>query len=76
MKAIKGRFEKGEVKLDEPAPAEGPVDVLIVFPELEDDPWERILSDPRPRPALEQWVAEVQAEIAEGKAMPLKIDDL
>jgi hypothetical protein len=76
MKAIKARFDKGQIQLAEPAPEEGPIDVLIVFPELEDDPWERILNDPRPRPELEKWVAEVKAEIAAGKAVPLDLDQL
>jgi hypothetical protein len=76
MKTIKAQFEKGQIQLSEPAPEEGPIEVLIVFPEVEDDPWERIIHDPTPRPELEKWVAEVQAEIAAGKAVPLDLNDL
>jgi hypothetical protein len=76
MKAIKARFEKGQVQLAEPAPEDGPIDVLVVFPELEDDPWERIINDPTPRPGLEKVADEIRAEIAAGKTTPLKLDDL
>ncbi|MGQ0634416.1 MAG: hypothetical protein ACT4QC_07395 [Planctomycetaceae bacterium] len=76
MKAIKAQFEKGKIKLCEPPPEEGPVDVLIVFPEVEIDPWERILKDPTPRPALAKKAAEIRAQIAAGKAKPLNLDDL
>ena len=75
MKAIKGRFEAGEIKLAEPAPAGGPVDVLVVFPEG-DEVWEGILTDPTPRPALQKWAREVRAEVEQGKAEPLDPDQL
>ncbi|MFN0055094.1 MAG: hypothetical protein ACKV0T_23215 [Planctomycetales bacterium] len=43
------------------------MDILVVFPDPADDPWERILSDPAPRPALVQGIAEVREEVAAGK---------
>lgn len=76
MKAIKAQFERGQIKLSEPAPQEGPIEVLVVFPELEDDPWERILNDPRPRTALSQYVKEIEEEIAKGRAVPLDPEQL
>jgi predicted DNA-binding antitoxin AbrB/MazE fold protein len=78
MKAIQGVYENGQIKLSEPAPvADGePVNVLVVFPEQVEDPWQRILDDPRPRPALEKLVLEVKEEIAQGKAVPLDLDQL
>jgi hypothetical protein len=52
LKAVRGKYVKGKIRLAEPAPASGPVDVLVVFPESSDDPWDAILNDPTPRPAL------------------------
>jgi predicted DNA-binding antitoxin AbrB/MazE fold protein len=78
MKAIPGVYENGQIKLSEPAPISNgdPVHVLVVFPEEVEDPWQKILDDPRPRPALEKLVREVKEEIAQGKAVPLNLDDL
>ncbi|HTI50491.1 MAG TPA: hypothetical protein VL475_06050 [Planctomycetaceae bacterium] len=76
MKAIKAQFEGGQIKLSEPAPDAGPVEVLVVFPEAADDPWETILKDPAPRPELVKAAAEIRAEIAAGQSQPLKLDDL
>jgi hypothetical protein len=42
-----------------------------VSPEAADDPWEQILCDPTPRPALAQRKKEVEEEIASGQARPL-----
>jgi hypothetical protein len=76
MKAVKATFENGQVTLTEPPPSVGPIEVLVVFPELSDDPWERILADPSQRPELSKWITEVESEIAAGKTRPLAIDDL
>jgi hypothetical protein len=73
MKAVKGIYEQGKIELAENPVEQGPVEVLVVFPELADDPWREILSDPTPRPALAQWVREVQAEVAQGQATPLDL---
>ena len=50
MKAIQGVYENGQIKLSEPAPiSDGePVNVLVVFPEEVEDPWQKILDDPIP----------------------------
>jgi hypothetical protein len=72
LKAIKGTYKDGRVELSEPVPdGEGPVEVLVVFPDVASDPWQSILEDSRPRPIMEQWMNEVEKEIAEGKAEPL-----
>jgi hypothetical protein len=76
MRAVKGTYKNGRVTLAEKPRTRGPVEVLIVFPEPADDPWQRILDDPRPRPALNKLLKEVKKEIAQGKATPLDIDDL
>ena len=76
MKAVKATFENGQVTLTEPPPSVGPIEVLVVFPEQSDDPWERILSDPSQRPELSKWITEVESEIAAGQTRPLAIDDL
>jgi hypothetical protein len=76
MKAIKAKFENGLITLAEPPSESGPTDVLVVFPEPADDPWQRILDDSTPRPALERYVREVEPEIAAGRAKPLDLGQL
>jgi hypothetical protein len=76
MKAVKGVYEKGKIKLAEKPDEPGPLEVLVVFPELADDPWHEILSDPTPRPVLDQWVREVKEEVAQGQATPLDLQQL
>lgn len=71
MKAVKAKYENGSIKFAEPPPAGGPTDVLVVFPEPADEPWQKILDDTSPRPELSRWIAEVEAEIAAGSAKPL-----
>jgi hypothetical protein len=71
MRAVKAIYENGRITLAEPPPATGPTEVLVVFPEPADDPWREILDDSKPRPVLDRWVAEVEAEIASGRAKPL-----
>jgi len=76
MKAIKAIYQNGKVKLSEQPAEPGPMEVVVVFPEPSDDPWEAILSDPRPRPALARRIQEVRDEIAKGKTKPLDLDAL
>ena len=80
MKAVKAIYEKGKIKLSEKVSEKlgehGPLEVLVVFPEPAQDPWEEILSDPKPRPKLNKLVSQVKKEIAQGKAKPLDLDDL
>jgi len=76
MKAVKGVYEKGKIKLNETPDEPGPVEVLVVFPEGADDPWEAIINEESPRPAFLKYVEECQAEIQQGKAEPLDSERL
>lgn len=76
MRAVKAIYEKGKIKLSEKPAEQGPLEVLVVFPEAAGDPWEEILNDPRPRPALAKWVQQVKKDIAQGKAKPLDLERL
>ncbi len=76
MKAVKATYENGQITLTESPPSGGPIEVLVVFPEKSDDPWERILSDPTRSPELSKWITEVESEIAAGNTSPLTIDKL
>jgi hypothetical protein len=76
MKAIKAIYQNGKVKLSEKPAEPGPTEVVVVFPEPSDDPWEVILNGRRPRTALAQRIQEVRDQIAKGKAKPLDLDAL
>jgi len=76
MKALKGIYKNGKIELAEKPTERGPMEVVVVFPEPSDDPWQSILNDSRPRPALLRRIKEVRKEIAEGKAKPLKLGQL
>ena len=62
MKAVKARFENGQVTLSELPPATTATDVIVLFLEPTDDPWEKIVADPNPCAALVQWVKDVDAK--------------
>ena len=76
MKAIKAIYQNGKIKFTEKPADTGPVEVLVVFPEAADDPWEAILNEETPRPAFLKFVEKCQEEIKKGKAKPLKIKQL
>ncbi len=80
MKAIPAIYENGTVTLLEPVEVEGPTEALVVLadPKAESnlDPWEEILRDPTPRPALSREADEVLAELHAGKTKLLDPDDL
>ena len=63
-------------KPTEKPPEPGPVEVLVIFPEPADDPWEAILAEKTPRPAFMKLVKKVEKQIAAGKATPLDLDQL
>jgi hypothetical protein len=76
MKAVKATYRNGKITLSEKPLQKGPMEVLVVFPEATDDPWEQILTDATPGPVLTQWMKEVEEEIAHGKTTPLDLDRL
>lgn len=79
MKAVPAVYQNGQITLSEPpsnAAEPGPIRVLVIFPEEADDPWQKILTDSRRRPALDQYVQECLKEIAQGKAEPLDPEQL
>jgi hypothetical protein len=73
MKAVKATYKNGRITLSEKPSEPGPVEVLVVFPEATDDPWQAILSDPTPRPALVQRLKEVEEEMAKGNPYRLNV---
>lgn len=78
MKAIPAIFAGGQVMLTEPAPDVNgvPVEVLVIFPDSEVDPWDRILNEATMRPSFKKFMDECLEEIAQGKAEPLDLDKL
>lgn len=76
MKAVKATYKIGKITLSEKPKEKGPMEVLVVFPEPADDPWDAILNDSTPRPKLTQWIKEVEEEIRHGKASPMDFDRL
>lgn len=80
MKAIPAIYENGIVTLLEPVHVKGPTEALVVLADAESktelDPWEEILRDPTPRPALSREADEVLAELHAGKTKLLDPDDL
>jgi hypothetical protein len=76
MKAVKATYTNGQITFSETPPETGPVDVLVVFPEPADDPWQAILTEQAPRPAFVEFAKECLEKIAKGKAKPLELDQL
>jgi len=76
MKAVKAIFQNGKIKFTEKPAETGPVEVLVVFPEAVDDPWQEILNEETPRPGFLKFAEECQAEIKQGKSKPLKFGQL
>ena len=76
MKAVKAIFENGQLRLTEPAPVEGPVEVLVVFPQDGDAAWEKIENEATMRPGFAKFMEECHKEIDAGKATPLDLNQL
>jgi hypothetical protein len=77
MKAVKATFEDGrQLTFAEAPPERGPVEVLVVFPEAGEDPWQGILAEQTPRPAFAEFAKQCLEKIAKGKAKPLEVDQL
>jgi hypothetical protein len=76
MKILKAKYENGQVKLTEPAPEPGPVDVEVVFLDRDDRRWDEIIRDPGPRPALCAEADQVLEDYRAGKTAPLDPEKL
>lgn len=76
MKAVKATYKDGHVTLTEKPEEPGPIEVIVVFPEGVDDPWQGILAEQTPRPAFEEFARDCLEQIAQGKATPLDLDEL
>ena len=76
MKAVKATYANGKIAFAEQPPLAGPVEVLVVFPEPADDPWQSILAEETTRPAFAEFAKDCLIKIAQGQAKPLKLDQL
>jgi hypothetical protein len=76
MKAVKAIYQNGKIKLSEKPQEAGPIEVVVVFPDPSDDPWEAILAEKAPRRSFVKYAAECLEEMRQGKAKPLKFRDL
>ena len=76
MKAFKAIYKKGKIELSEKPSEEGPVEVLVVFPERADEPWQAILNEKTPRRTFQKFIERCEKEIRQGKSKPLNLDDL
>ena len=74
MHAVKATITDGNVKLEQPVNIKGPVEAIVVV--LDPDPWEALIRDPRPRPALTAASQEALAEFLSGRTAPLDPEDL
>jgi hypothetical protein len=76
MKILKAKYENGQVKLTEPAPEPGPVDVEVVFLDRDDRRWDEIIRDPGSRPTLCAEADQVLEDYRAGKTVPLHPEKL
>ena len=74
MKAVKVVVEDGNVILDEPLPAQGRFDAILVL--LDPDPWDALVHDPRARPELAKAREQAHREFLQGKTTPLNPDKM
>jgi hypothetical protein len=74
MKAIKAVIENGQIMPDEPLPIPGRYEAIVVV--LDDDPWDAILNDPRPRPELAKLAEEAHQDHLHGRTTPLDPDTM
>ena len=76
MKILKAKYENGQIKLTEPAPESGPVDVEVVFLDRDDRRWDEIIRDPGARLALSAEADQVLEDYRAGKTAPLDPEKL
>src|SRR5260370_16923110 len=70
MKAVKAVYENGQLKLSEPAPEDGPVEVLVLFPENGDEAWEKIENEPAMRPAFAKFMEKKMVSVHSSLTTP------
>ncbi len=68
MKAIKVLINDGQIVPEEPL-GSGRHEAILVM--LDPDPWEQIINDPRPRPALDRAAEEAMEDYHAGRTTPL-----
>jgi hypothetical protein len=76
MKAVKGIYENGSITFEEGSVDPGPIEVVVVFPETVDDPWQVILDEDPLRPSFLKFAQACEEEIRQGKSQPLDMDQL
>ena len=88
MKSFSAVYDHGKLAFQNPPSQEGPIEVVVVFPDVEDgtglDPyggagdkaWEKIINDPTDRPALQSLAEQVRKDFKAGKCKPLDLDKL
>ncbi len=76
MKILKAKYENGQVRLTEPAPDPGPVDVEVVFLDADDRRWDKIIRESSPRPELSAEADHVLEEYRADKTTPLDLKKL
>jgi hypothetical protein len=74
MHAIKAIVEDGSVTLQEPLNVEGRVEAILVI--LDTEPWDVLVRDPRPRPALTKASEQALDEFLHGQTVPLDPDTM
>ncbi len=74
MHAVKATIKDGNVTLEQPVDIKGPVEAIVIV--LNPDPWNALICDPRPRPALSIASNEALEEFLSGQAAPLDPENL
>ena len=74
MQAVKAIVEDGNVTLQEPLNMEGRVEAILVI--LDPQPWDALIRDTRPRPALTQASRQALDEFLHGQTAPLDPDTM
>jgi hypothetical protein len=72
VRAVKAIVEDGNVTLQEALDVKGRVEAILVL--LDPDPWEGLIRDTRPRPALTKASQEALEEFRAGRTTPLDPD--
>jgi hypothetical protein len=74
VKAIKAVIDNGQIVPAEPLEMVGRYDAVVVV--LDADPWDAILSDPRPLPKLVEASEQALQEHLRGLSTPLDPDNM